>query len=155
MVLRKKPGPLPAEHAALLLSKSHGARPVHLIITMIKWIRTSRLSIKDSVSRWGEHRPLFQRGRADSARDPPPRRNFFFFTPVTGPRRSLSLKLSDTKVYDPQIRAQNRSARASCPPARGAAAAWRRCKTPEWWAWLGQPLPSHDPVSSSSLLLSA
>jgi len=25
---------------------SHGARPVHLIITMIKWIRTSRLSIK-------------------------------------------------------------------------------------------------------------
>ena len=24
----------------------HGARPVHLIITMIKWIRTSRLSIK-------------------------------------------------------------------------------------------------------------
>ena len=31
-------------------SKSHGARPVHLTITMIKWIRTSRLSIKDSLS---------------------------------------------------------------------------------------------------------
>ena len=31
-------------------SKSHGARPVHLIITMIKWIRTSRLSIKNSLS---------------------------------------------------------------------------------------------------------
>ena len=30
-------------------SNSHGARPVHLIITMIKWIRTSRLSIKN----WG------------------------------------------------------------------------------------------------------
>ena len=30
---------------------------------------------------------------------------FFFFTLVTGPRRSLSLKLSDTKVYEPQIRA--------------------------------------------------
>jgi len=27
-------------------SNSHGARPDHLIITMIKWIRTSRLSIK-------------------------------------------------------------------------------------------------------------
>ena len=27
---------------------SHGARPVHLIITMIKWIRTGRLSIKNS-----------------------------------------------------------------------------------------------------------
>jgi len=29
---------------------------------------------------------------------------FFFFTLVTGPRRSLSLKLSDTKVYEPQTR---------------------------------------------------
>ena len=28
-------------------SKSHGARPFHLIITMIKWIRTSRLSRKN------------------------------------------------------------------------------------------------------------
>ena len=31
-------------------SNSHGARPVHLIITMMKWIRTSRLSIKNSLS---------------------------------------------------------------------------------------------------------
>jgi len=31
-------------------SNSRGARPVHLIITMIKWIRTSRLSIKNSLS---------------------------------------------------------------------------------------------------------
>ena len=30
-------------------SNSHGARPVRLIITMIKWIRTSRLSIKNSL----------------------------------------------------------------------------------------------------------
>ena len=29
---------------------SHGARPVHLIITMIEWIRTSRLSTKNSLS---------------------------------------------------------------------------------------------------------
>ena len=28
---------------------------------------------------------------------------FFFFTLVTGPRRSLSLQLSDTKVYEPQL----------------------------------------------------
>jgi len=27
-----------------------GARPVHLIITMIEWMRTSRLSIKNSLS---------------------------------------------------------------------------------------------------------
>ena len=31
---------------------------------------------------------------------------FFFFTLVTGPRRSVSLKLSDTRVYEPQIRAR-------------------------------------------------
>jgi len=31
---------------------------------------------------------------------------FFFFTLVTGPRKSLSLKLSDTRVYEPQIRAR-------------------------------------------------
>ena len=30
----------------------------------------------------------------------------FFFTLVTGPRRSLSLKLSDTRVYEPQLRAR-------------------------------------------------
>jgi len=30
---------------------------------------------------------------------------FFFFTLVTGTTRSLSLKLSDTRVYAPQIRA--------------------------------------------------
>jgi hypothetical protein len=33
-------------------SNSHGARPVHLIITMAKWIRTSRLSIKNFISLW-------------------------------------------------------------------------------------------------------
>ena len=31
-------------------SNSHGARPVHLIIPTIKWIRTSRLPIKNSLS---------------------------------------------------------------------------------------------------------
>ena len=30
-------------------SNSHGARPVHQIISMIKWIRTSRLSIKNFI----------------------------------------------------------------------------------------------------------
>ena len=30
----------------------------------------------------------------------------FFFTLVTGPSRSLSLKLSDARVYEPQIRAR-------------------------------------------------
>ena len=31
-------------------SNSYGARPVHLIITMFKWIRTNRLSIANSLS---------------------------------------------------------------------------------------------------------
>ena len=31
-------------------SNSHGARPVHQIISMIKWIRTSRLTMKKSLS---------------------------------------------------------------------------------------------------------
>ena len=31
-------------------SNSDSARPVHLIITMLKWIRNSRLSMKDSLS---------------------------------------------------------------------------------------------------------
>jgi len=31
---------------------------------------------------------------------------FFFCTPVTGPRRSLILKLSDSRVCEPQIRAR-------------------------------------------------
>jgi len=31
-------------------SNSHDARPVHQIISLTKWIRTSRLSIKNSLS---------------------------------------------------------------------------------------------------------
>jgi len=31
-------------------SNSHGARPVHLIITTIKWTRTGRLAIQNSLS---------------------------------------------------------------------------------------------------------
>ena len=35
-------------------SHTHGARLVHLITTRIKWIRTSRLKIKNSLSAWAE-----------------------------------------------------------------------------------------------------
>jgi len=38
-----------------------------------------------------------------------------FFTLVTGPRRSVSLQLSDTRVYEPHIR-------AGCSPARDGSA---------------------------------
>ena len=37
---------------------------------------------------------------------------YFFFTLVTGPRRSLSLKRSDTRVYEFQIRTGGRPRRA-------------------------------------------
>ena len=36
-------------------SNSHGARPVHQIITMIKWIRTSKLSAKNCLS-WAQNK---------------------------------------------------------------------------------------------------
>ena len=39
------------QHLCKGISNFHGARPVHLIITMMKWIQTSRLSIKNSL--WG------------------------------------------------------------------------------------------------------
>ena len=42
---------------------------------------------------------------ADTRRDPAVHVDVvFFFALVTGPRRSLSLKLSDVRVYEPQIR---------------------------------------------------
>jgi len=42
---------------------------------------------------------------------------FFFFALVTGPGRSLSLKLSDTRVYEPQIRLLPDSISRSREPA--------------------------------------
>ena len=40
---------------------SHGARPVHLIITIVKCIRTSRLSIKNSLYRQSLERVCLER----------------------------------------------------------------------------------------------
>ena len=60
---------------------------------------------------------------------------FFFVTLVTGPRRSLSLKLSDTRVYEPRIpacgtrtnrpqtsRARRTPPSRTCPPPPPACA---------------------------------
>ena len=59
---------------------------------------------KGTVSRWCGRR--LTRRSPKSAPAPPPATlvNFFFFTLVTGRKRSLSLTLSDTRVYEPQIR---------------------------------------------------
>ena len=67
--------------------------------------------------------PLFFR-RATPA--PPPALSnfffFFFFTLGTGPRRSLSLALSDTRVSEPQIRARLSPPRRIEAPGRPARA---------------------------------
>ena len=55
---------------------------------MIKRIRTSRLSIQNNFE-------LVLRAEHEQELE------VFFFTLVTGPRRSLILKLSDTRVYEP------------------------------------------------------
>ena len=48
-------------------SNSHGARPVHLIITMIKRIRTSGLSITNSLYDWQTQiATMFSHGEDDS-----------------------------------------------------------------------------------------
>jgi len=49
-VCRPRPPPTGVAPSVQGNSNSHGARPVHLIITMITWIRTSRLSILRVVS---------------------------------------------------------------------------------------------------------
>ena len=76
-------------------SNSHGARPGHLIITMIKRVRTSRLSIKNRNTA-GRGGGGVRRG-AERAPRPPRRRGLLLLY--------YSLELSDTKVYEPQIRA--------------------------------------------------
>jgi len=43
-------------------SNSRGARPVYLIITMVQWFWTSRLSIKNSLSQIPEIAPTTLRG---------------------------------------------------------------------------------------------
>jgi len=48
---------------------------------------------------------------AESSNSQPPKTLLFFFTLVTGHRRSLSLKLSDTRVCEPQIRAGEAASR--------------------------------------------
>ena len=48
---------------------SHGARPVHPNIMMIKWIRTSRLSIQNSLSRTRLETEAARRDLADFARE--------------------------------------------------------------------------------------
>ena len=71
-------------------SNSHGARPVHLIITMIKWIRTSRLSIHNSLSkavRGGTRSEDAASSKAfESSRSGPPGRNQH---PVSSPPSAL------------------------------------------------------------------
>jgi len=83
----------------------------------------------------------------------PPRVFFFSFSLVAGPGRSLILKLSDTRVYEPQIRARLGTASHFCEvvvlklrtvPGDGRLRMGHACSD----SFLGSPL------SSSSSLLS-
>jgi len=60
-------------------SNSHGARPVHLNITMIKWIRTSRLSIKNSLYADAEDRSHYCERMLLSKEESHKEEVFFFF----------------------------------------------------------------------------
>ena len=77
-------------------SNSHGARPVHLIITMIKWIRTGRLSKKNSLSGGPS--------RGTNSRSPPPRGG--------GSR--------EHRIFGTTVRVQGYLAHTKTPPTRNA-----------------------------------
>ena len=68
-------------------SNLYGARSVHLIIAMIKWIRTSRLSIKNSLPT-----AVSLAGEAKEGETP----GTFFLSLLLS-----SLESSDTQVYEP------------------------------------------------------
>ena len=94
---------------------------------------------------------------------------FFFFTLVTGPRRSLSLKFRDTRVHEPQIPVRSvRRCRCykSCEPSLDASSfrsdvtspikilsSWH-CAAPGYPGSVGLlPSSMRDPSSSSLLLV--
>ena len=80
---------------------------IHLIVAMIRWT---------GLAPWEFEFPIPGSLRSDflDRRPCPGDLLFFFFTLVTGPIRSLILKLGDTRVYQPQIRARL-GATAHCP----------------------------------------
>ena len=78
-------------------------------------------------------------GEAEST-NPVSSTHTFFFTRVTGPRRSLSLKLSDARVYEPQIRARLGTTALTLRPNRLVGSLYSYCS----------PLDFLQPVGFSS-----
>ena len=65
----------------------HGARPVHLIVTMVEWTRTSRMAMKNSPSsrcRW------FQGSRPPPIRSSPPAARLVIYCQTTGVSAALA-----------------------------------------------------------------
>ena len=89
---------------SLSLSLAHSRQRFSLSRSLSLWLARSlarALFLSLSLSFSAElQRVQEMEGGSDVAEQ----RLFFFFTLVLGPRRSLSLKLSDTRVYEPQIR---------------------------------------------------
>jgi len=125
-------------------SNSHGARPVHLIITMIKWIRTSRLSTKNSLSlperpeKHGRVRREVELHRQPEFELPcaihrQPGLLFlslalFLLTRCVCPGIFSALKLTDLYLNRKRLTGETREARAC--PARSRAASTARSRTP-------------------------
>ena len=90
-------------------SNSLGARPVHQIITMIKWIRTRRLSIKNSLS-------LPYRG-VSLIRNRPPLGPYSSIRlgPCGGPRGGGLFLMSEVPLYPGRGRSGPSRAKRSSP----------------------------------------
>jgi len=85
---------------------------------------------------------------------------FFFFTLVTGARRSLSLKLSDTRVYEGALRSRGVATRIRSGPLEGELKVMMllgRIFRSEHLGGENLRTPPHSPpcCPSSSLLLSS
>ena len=111
-------------------SKSHGARPVHLIITKMKWIRTSRLSIKSSLYVFCQSRPLY------------------IFLVNNSLYRTLNVAITEIPLY---IFIEKEGARGRWTARCCREAPWPtppRCPAPAYEA-LGQLLQRHPEAGSS------
>ena len=97
----RKEGSLGAERQNAATSVDNLLVRIHFIIVMIRWTGQVESPFPGSLTSTflvalRDAEGLLEVGGVMRGRD-----FFFFFSLVTGPRRSLSLKLSDTKVYEP------------------------------------------------------
>ena len=102
-------------------SNSHGAKPVHAIISMIKWIRTSRLSMNHSLS---VARTFLSAGLSLSAESSFPSGSSFppggeaAVAAVLLPRATQGQVMDTTSGYEPRTEASGYRSRANTAHVR-------------------------------------